>query len=488
MTRYTAGGGPSDYTIVSGDTVTVGAVTGKNAVVVGGIEVKWYNDETSGTQYEDLLNSVGQPVTSVQSSDTTDGRALGQIPRVQYPDNVTGAWASAGGGPRVWMPADVGDQAVATAVDLASHKAQANGHSTGVANLSDVAVPPPAGRNVGDLLGVVAGGGFGLVPPSVASGATLLNPPPSGATYVGNTAQPPDPAQGQSGNPWLKLTQPYSATDDNPDALQFFSTSATGQSIKTGWFNGNGEVRAAPSLPNRVAGRIFEAYENRNGPSTGRFFELSTNPLNAANREALLGAYGTGHSSKPGWVEATRVLSALLGVRAGGNYNGLTAITFRGQRASTGAPTSGTWAAGDVVLDSAGALYLCTAAGTPGTWATAAGGGGSNEAGPSAFVDITPGTGMSHGSTHAATRLERGGDAGRLRGTLTATGAVASGAVIATIPTTAHRPLHGVTTIVRYTGGGNKFDIAADGTITYQAAFTAGQSIWLDGVTWDLSA
>ncbi|SBT63918.1 hypothetical protein GA0070622_0886 [Micromonospora sediminicola] len=374
MTRYWAGGGPSDYTIISGDTVTVGAVTGKNAVVVGGVDVVWWNAETGGTQYADLLNAVGQPVTSVPSSDTTDGRAFGQIPRVQYPDGVTGAWASAGGGPRVWMPADVGDQALATAVDLAAHKAQANGHGTGLANLTDVAVPAPGSRNVGDLLGVLPGGTFGTIPPSAAAGAVLLNPPASGGSYVGNTAQPPDPAQGQNGNPWLKLTQPFSGADDNPDAVQFFSTSSTGQSIKTGWFNGNGELRAAPSLPNRVAGRVFEAYENRGGPSTGRFFELSTNPSVAANREALLGAYGTGNSTKPGWIEATRVLSGLQGVRAGGSYNSLSGVNFRGQKTGTGAPTTGTWATGDAVVDAAGVLWLCTAGGTPGTWA---GGGGS---------------------------------------------------------------------------------------------------------------
>ncbi|MEU0081357.1 hypothetical protein ABZY58_25945 [Micromonospora tulbaghiae] len=477
MTRFAAGGGPSDYTIVAGDTVTIGPMTGKAVVAVGGIEVKWWNAETGGTVYEDLLNSVGQPVASVPSSDTTDGRALGQIPRVFYPDNVTGAWASAGGGPRVWMPADVGDQAVETAVALAAHQAQENGHGTGLADLVDTTVPPPDARTPGHLLGVVEGGAFALLPPSVAAGAVMLNPPTSGGNYVGNTAQPPDPAQGQSGNPWLKLTQPYSATDDNPDALQFFATSATGQSIKTGWFNGNGEVRSAPSLPNRVGARFFEAYENRNGPSTGRFFELSTNPLNAANREALLGAYGTGHSSKPGWVEATRVLSALLGVRAGGNYNGLTAVTFRGQRSGVGPPTTGTWAAGDLVLDSAVTLWLCTTAGTPGTWT-------SN--GPSAYVDITPGTNMAHGAKRAASRLERGGDAGRLRGTLTASGAVSSGAVLATIPTTVHRPKAAATTIARYSGGGAQLQVATNGEITLGAALSSGQSVWLDSITWDL--
>lgn len=49
--------------------------------------------------------------------------------------------------------------------------------------------------------------------------------------------------------------------------------------------------------------------------------------------------------------------------------NGLTAIRFVGYKSTAGAPTTGTWAAGDLVMDSAKVLWRCTAAGTPGTWA-----------------------------------------------------------------------------------------------------------------------
>ena len=38
-------------------------------------------------------------------------------------------------------------------------------------------------------------------------------------------------------------------------------------------------------------------------------------------------------------------------------------------KATTGAPTTGTWVVGDVVADSAGAHWVCLTAGTPGTWA-----------------------------------------------------------------------------------------------------------------------
>ncbi|MFI1194092.1 hypothetical protein ACH4T9_12655 [Micromonospora sp. NPDC020750] len=488
MTRYWAAGGPSDYTIVTGDTATIGVPpndkTGKAVVTLGGVEVKWWNTETGGMQYTDLRDSTGAAVSSVLSSDGSDGRGLGQIQRVQYPDGITGAWASADGGPRVWMTADVGDETVRTAAALSAHASALNPHSTGLANLSDVSVGAIGTRTDGTVVGW-SDGQFTLLAPSQVSGALLLNPPKVGGAYVGQTAAPPDPTQGQNGNPWLRIQQPYSSGDNNPDTIQIFSTTAGGQAVKTFWPNGNGEARGAPSTSNRVGGRWFEAYESLGGPSTGRFFELSTNPVVAANREPLLGAYGTGHSTQPGWIVATRVLAGLLGVRAGGSYNSLTAINWRGQRPTTGAPTSGTWTTGDVVLDSAGAVFLCTAGGTPGTWTTGSAGG---TASPTSFVNLTPGTGMSLGGKAAASRLDRGGDNGRLRGTLTATGSVTSGAVLATIPTTTHRPLALATTIARYTGGGTQLQVAANGEITAGNSLTSGQSVWLDSITWDMTA
>lgn len=381
MTRFCYGGTLADWTFNSQD-----GVAGVDGLVqsAGGVQVTFWNQDVGGTQFADLLSAANEPITFVVSSDGSDGRAVGTIPPFQGPENVPAMWAEAAGGPRLLITGwtgqallDVIAQAGATDSALAAHAATTNPHRMGVADATDVSVPAPDARVVGGVLGVVAGGGFGLLSPTQASGAVLLNPPKSGGTYVGNVAQPPDPAQGQNGAPWLKLQQPYSATDDNPDALQFHSTNSSGQTIKTGWANGNGELRGAPSAYNRLGGRWFELAENRGGPSTGRFFELSTNPTNSANREPLLGAYGTGHSSQPGWMVATRVLAGLQGVRAGGNYNGLSPINFRGVRTTAGAPTTGTWVTNDAVIDSGGALWVCTVAGTPGTWVTSSGGGSS---------------------------------------------------------------------------------------------------------------
>jgi hypothetical protein len=61
-------------------------------------------------------------------------------------------------------------------------------------------------------------------------------------------------------------------------------------------------------------------------------------------------------------------IDAGTGVAALGKKNGLGNIRLAGYKATVGAPTTGTWTTGDVVLDSAGAWHLCTTGGTPGTW------------------------------------------------------------------------------------------------------------------------
>lgn len=61
-------------------------------------------------------------------------------------------------------------------------------------------------------------------------------------------------------------------------------------------------------------------------------------------------------------------MDATTGVAGVGAKNGLANIRLAGYKATAGAPTTGTWIAGDVVLDSAGAWHLCTTGGTPGTW------------------------------------------------------------------------------------------------------------------------
>ena len=57
--------------------------------------------------------------------------------------------------------------------------------------------------------------------------------------------------------------------------------------------------------------------------------------------------------------------TGLPGATAASRYAGATA---------SGAPTAGTFAVGDYVIDQTGAVYVCTVAGTPGTWVKTGGG------------------------------------------------------------------------------------------------------------------
>ncbi len=61
-------------------------------------------------------------------------------------------------------------------------------------------------------------------------------------------------------------------------------------------------------------------------------------------------------------------LDPATGVAGLGAKNGLANIQFCGYKATSGAPTTGTWNAGDLVLDSTKTWRLCTVGGTPGTW------------------------------------------------------------------------------------------------------------------------
>jgi len=53
---------------------------------------------------------------------------------------------------------------------------------------------------------------------------------------------------------------------------------------------------------------------------------------------------------------------------AGGIFGGGRAALNLVPKTTAGKPTTGAHYPGDLVVDSAGALFLCTAPGTPGTW------------------------------------------------------------------------------------------------------------------------
>ncbi|MFD4264023.1 glycosyl hydrolase family 28-related protein [Streptomyces sp. NPDC058534] len=90
MARYEYGAGVADYVVRPTD--------GLWSVAPGAVLTFW-SAADGGTQYTDLLNATGGPVTEV----VADGQ--GFVPRFQGPDGVVGMWTDAGGVSRAWMEA-----------------------------------------------------------------------------------------------------------------------------------------------------------------------------------------------------------------------------------------------------------------------------------------------------------------------------------------------------------------------------------------------
>jgi hypothetical protein len=100
---------------------------------------------------------------------------------------------------------------------------------------------------------------------------------------------------------------------------------------------------------------------------------------------------------------------------------------------------------------------------------------------------ITPGVNMTQGTKAASTFLIGDGKEVRVRGTLVATGPVSTGSVIGNV-NAAHFPQSPASTQVRYTGGGARLQVLANGNLVLGTALTVGQEVWLDSTTYDLLA
>jgi hypothetical protein len=307
MARLSAGGGPADYTILTGDTITIstpsGDVDGKTAVVVGGIEVTWWNSETGGTQYTDLLNSSGAAVSSILSSDTTDGRGLGQIARVQYPEGVRGAWASANGGPRVWMPADTSDVAVAAqaqaaenAAGLAAHVSAPNPHLMASSDLTDWAEDSPAAGQVpvwDDTLGEYVPTTLGGLNPSdvvsTAGGSEIVIPTGNTTTRALGIRLPPGDRSGAANTyeVWWNA-----GTVSVPNWVLVTRLDAYGQ------------LRGRPSRNDRVYGQVAALAGQT--ADLFQFTDAAGNPLSWVDSAGRMRAPNTGITIGP-WFQETGV-------------------------------------------------------------------------------------------------------------------------------------------------------------------------------------
>lgn len=70
---------------------------GSAAILRSGVALTGWNDPTSGTQYTDLLDTSGNPITQVTTGDGTV-YPVGIIPRFRGPDGVLEMWLDGGAG------------------------------------------------------------------------------------------------------------------------------------------------------------------------------------------------------------------------------------------------------------------------------------------------------------------------------------------------------------------------------------------------------
>lgn len=96
--------------------------------------------------------------------------------------------------------------------------------------------------------------------------------------------------------------------------------------------------------------------------SKGRVTTVTTQGTNDATKLPLSGGTMSGAiamGANPITGVSDLAVSGLTGAVAGARFVGAT---------TSGAPTTGTFAAGDFIVDQSGAMWVCTTAGTPGTW------------------------------------------------------------------------------------------------------------------------
>lgn len=138
-------------------------------------------------------------------------------------------------------------------------------------------------------------------------------------------------------------------TVTGPDA--FGASSAVGTSALYARADHDHGLPAAPSVPSS-SGTVASETTFGIAPAAGSSTAWSR------------GDHTHGSPSNP-----TGLPLALTGATAATRYVGGT---------TSGSPVSGTFAVGDYVVDQTGKMWVCTAAGTPGTWAQIAGGGGAS--------------------------------------------------------------------------------------------------------------
>ena len=139
------------------------------------------------------------------------------------------------------------------------------------------------------------------------------------------------------------------------------------------------------------------------GNSNGNLFLGNECDANTSDQLTTVGAGTYAFANTLSGTISGAVPAALISQLADYAPTGLTGATAASRYAgatASGAPVSGTFAVGDFVVDETGGFWICTTAGTPGTWTQCSGSGGALTNPMTTLGDTIYG-----GSAGAATRL-----------------------------------------------------------------------------------
>ncbi|HET7742717.1 MAG TPA: hypothetical protein VFL67_18870 [Mycobacterium sp.] len=199
---------------------------------------------------------------------------------------------------------------------------------------------------------------------------------------------------GITGNKEINLTGTgASSVAGTMSATQYTATGQTGATTSTKYAGGTASVAPASgtfATGDWVVAANGNVFVCTSGGTPGTWVQVGSYLLAATNSWSGANTFtggvvvntvgitgnkeinltGTGTSSVGGTFTATALIpSGLTGAT--------TATRFVGGTASI-APTTGSFNTGDFVITQTGAIYICTAGGSPGTWSAVSGGGGYN--------------------------------------------------------------------------------------------------------------
>lgn len=328
MARLVFGGGVSDWTFAVDSTTSA-------AILVGGVQITFWDQRAGGVQYTDLQNSSGNAVTSVTTSTGLDGLTLGQIPLFYGPDGVFEMWAEAAGGPRALLSAsNLGSFLGPVKAQLEAHVSPAvqNPHGTTLATLADV-----AGMDAKTTGQVLAVSSDGLVRPTTVTGL-------SGQVTIADIQTVTGTKTFASTSDTVRVAV-NAAETQTADLFQVWSAAAAGTGgakVKTTSFNQRGEARFTAAKGDSVAVRI-SAQTNQ----TANLFEQTSAAGSVVARMEQNGSWRAPNLGRSLMFTRNGTLTAGVGTFMWTNDLGVP-MSIRSVRASVGTAPTGASVIADV--------------------------------------------------------------------------------------------------------------------------------------------